>query len=296
MGARLAIVPLLALIAPAQVLPDKLTGQIVITGITFAEGPTFDSAGNFYFVNYSANGAIGRRRPGAEPAVWVQLPPGANAFGLKADAKRNIYAADFNTHKLFRISPGGDVAVVVESYNGNPFHGLNDLCFDQAGNLYFTDPRGSGTNSPFGAVYRLSKGGALTQVAANLPFPNGIAVDPDQTKLYVSDTATNSILVWDLAADGAASNRRTLYQFTDASVDGISFDEAGRLWVARLDHGSVDVVSKDGKLLKSYPVTSTGKVTNMAWWEHSLYVTTSVENVIRRFDLAFGGAPAIPHA
>jgi hypothetical protein len=46
--------------------------------------------------------------------------------------------------------------------------------------------------------------------------------------------------------------------------------------------------------LKSYPVTTAGKVTNMAWWEHSLYITTSVENVIRRFDLPFGGAAAIP--
>jgi len=90
--------------------------------------------------------------------------------------------------------------------------------------------------------------------------------------------------------------RRTLYKFPDASVDGISFDEAGRLWVARLDDASLDVLSKAGQLLRSYPVTSFGKVTNMAWWGHSLFVTSSVENVIRRFDLDFGDAPAIPKA
>jgi sugar lactone lactonase YvrE len=199
--------------------------------------------------------------PGS-PRRWYVLlrqlsAEGGNAFGLKADADGNIYAADFNSHKLF--------------------HGLNDLCFDKDGNLYFTDPRGSGVKSPFGAVYRLSKSGA-----------------PDQTKLYVSDTGTNSILVWNLGRDGTIANRRTLHQFPDMSVDGLSFDEAGRLWVARLDHASLDVLSKDGKLLKSYAVTSSGKVTNTAWWEHSLYVTTSVENVIRKFDLLFGGAPAIP--
>jgi len=296
MGHWFAIPLLLPLVVQAQSLPESLTGRVVITGITFAEGPAFDASGNFYFVNYQHNGAIGRMKAGEAPTVWAELPDGANAFGLKADAAGNIYAADFNSHKLFRVSPAGQAAIVAQSYRDKPFNGLNDLCFDMAGNLFFTDPKGSGINLPFGAVYRLSTAGALTQVARQIPFPNGITIDPDQTKLYVSDTATNSILMWDLAPDGTVASRRILYKFPDASVDGISFDEAGRLWVARLDHASLDVLSKDGRLLKSYPITSAGKVTNMAWWEHSLYVTTSVENVIRRFDLSFGGAPVIPKA
>ena len=90
------------------------------------------------------------------------------------------------------VSPAGLPEVVVQSYHRKPFNGLNDLCFDMAGNL--------------------------TQLAGKIPFPNGIAVDPDQTKLYVSDTGTNSILVWDLAPDGPASNRKTLYRFPDAGV------------------------------------------------------------------------------
>jgi sugar lactone lactonase YvrE len=291
---RLVLLLLSLAASGAQELPESLAGRIVIGGITFAEGPAFDSDGSLYFVNYKHNGSIGRMKSGGEPGIWVDLPTGANAFGLKLDAGGNVYAADFNSHKLFRVSPAGQVEIVAESYNGAPFHGLNDLCFDRAGNLYFTDPRGSGVRAPYGSVYRLSAAGELTLVAGEIPFPNGIVVSPDQSKLYVSDTGTNSILVWDLARDGTVSRRRTFHQFADASVDGISFDEAGRLWVARLDHASLDVLSSHGELLKSYPVTSTGKVTNMAWWGHSLFVTTSVENVIRRFELPFGGAPAIP--
>jgi hypothetical protein len=37
--------------------------------------------------------------------------------------------------------------MVADSYGGEAFHGLNDLCFDAIGNLFFTfftDPRGSG--------------------------------------------------------------------------------------------------------------------------------------------------------
>ncbi|SPE40819.1 SMP-30/Gluconolaconase/LRE domain protein (fragment) [Candidatus Sulfopaludibacter sp. SbA3] len=109
------------------------------------------------------------------------------------------------------------MTTVAESYQGRPFNGLNDLCFGGAGNLYLTEPKGSGTNAPSGAVHRLSATGSLTHMAAEIPFRMGIAVDPDQAKLYVSDRATNRILVWNLASDGTVANRRTLYQFPDAS-------------------------------------------------------------------------------
>src|SRR6516164_1491668 len=86
-----------ALWAQVPGLPEKLTGRVIITGITFAEGPAFDAAGNLYFVNYQRNGTIGRMAPGAAPVVWVELPKGANAFGLKVDRGGNVWAADFNT-------------------------------------------------------------------------------------------------------------------------------------------------------------------------------------------------------
>jgi len=54
----------------------------------------------------------------------------------------NIYAADFNSYKLFRITPTRQITTVAQSYLDKPFKGLNDLCFDQAGNLFFTDPNG----------------------------------------------------------------------------------------------------------------------------------------------------------
>jgi len=33
----------------------------VVRDISFAEGPTFDTRGNLFFVNYKGNGNIGRR-------------------------------------------------------------------------------------------------------------------------------------------------------------------------------------------------------------------------------------------
>src|SRR5262245_44352866 len=108
MGMRVAgVVLLLCGLSAAQSLPDALKGQVLVTRITFAEGPAFDAGGSLYFVNYQRTGAIGRIRPGGSPEVWAQLPAGANAFGLKVDAAGNLFAADFNSRKLFRVSAAG---------------------------------------------------------------------------------------------------------------------------------------------------------------------------------------------
>ena len=46
-------------------------------------------------------------------------------------------------------------------------------------------------------------------------------------------------------------------QFETDTLDGIMFDEHGRLWIARWTNRTVDVVSQEGRLLKSYPRAAT---------------------------------------
>src|SRR5262245_10124676 len=65
-------------------LPDKVEPQLVVRGISFAEGPTFDSKGNLFFVNYQGNGNIGRRTPGGKVEVWLRLPDASPGPGGKA--------------------------------------------------------------------------------------------------------------------------------------------------------------------------------------------------------------------
>src|SRR5260370_33482831 len=80
--------------APVPPLPKKIEPRLVVRGISFAEGPTFDSKGNLFFVNYKGNGNIGRRTPDGAVEIWLRLPdapPGPDGkvrhafpFGLKA--------------------------------------------------------------------------------------------------------------------------------------------------------------------------------------------------------------------
>jgi gluconolactonase len=279
-------------------LPEKVEPKLVVSGITFAEGPTFDSKGNLFFVNYKGNGNIGRRTPQGAVEVWLRLPDppsrsGAKArhafpFGLKADQRDNLIVADYGGRRLLRISPNKKVEALADAYQGKPFNNPNDVCLDRAGNIYFTDPQGEEKASE-GVIYRYSTKGQLDRLHTGLKYPNGLVVSPDQKTLYVAETWTRSIVGFDLDNDGTLSRPRRLYQFPTPTVDGLAVDEHGRIWVARLENKTVDVLSPAGKLLANYPAGG-DRVTNLAWWDKSLFVTVAGTGAIYRLDVGVRGS------
>jgi sugar lactone lactonase YvrE len=104
----------------------------------------------------------------------------------------------------------------------------------------------------------------------------------------VAEILASLILVYDLSADGSASNRHLLYQFPPGNLDGIGFDEYSRLWVTRPEQNVVDVLTEKGELARSIPTGKT--VTNLAWWGKSVYLTIAGEHSIHRLDLGIGSA------
>lgn len=290
----------LACAAEAPPLPDKVEPYPVVADIAFAEGPIFDQAGNLYFVNYQVLGTLGRRTPDGTVSIWVHT--GGQANGLKVDAAGKIIAADYGGKRILRIHPlTRQIETLTESCDGQAYKGPNDVCLDLAGNIYFTDPTGSGKDHPIGAVYRIAVAGdgaveKVTRIAEGLAFPNGLAVSPDQQRLYVAESATNRLLCWDLRPDGSLASKRVIIEFPTPTLDGIMFDEYGRLWIARWTSKTVDVMDvEQGKLLKSYPAGG-DQVTNLCWWGTSLYVTVAGQHSIHRLEVGVRGAEMAPRA
>ena len=85
------------------------------------------------------------------------------------------------------------VSTLVYTYRNQLFKGPNDLDFDAEGNLFFTDPWGTGpgpsASDHTGAVYQYSRDGVLRRVMDSGSFPNGIAVSPDNGSRWPSATA-----------------------------------------------------------------------------------------------------------
>jgi sugar lactone lactonase YvrE len=102
----------------------------------------------------------------------------------------------------------------------------------------------------------------MNVAAGDFGYCNGIAVRPDRRALLVDDSITSEVIELDIVSPGQLANRRTIAVLTPPPVlasgasllDGMTFDAAGRLYVAHYSSGVVDVLDPAGALLRSYDV------------------------------------------
>lgn len=221
----------------------------------YCEGIVFDRAGQAY-VSDTQHGTIYKISPDGKTAVWAKtsapnghriLPDGTH---LVAD-KGAVLHLDANGQKLRDAS---------SESGGKPLRSPNDISVDPKGGFYFTDPGGSGVEKPIGTVHYVDPQGKTHTIAEGLAFPNGIVLRPDGKTLLVGESGHNRILAFDVTAPGKIDNRRVFATLPtkqgeqiENAPDGIALDEAGNLWVAHYGMRTVQVLSPEGKLLRSYP-------------------------------------------
>jgi sugar lactone lactonase YvrE len=88
-----------------------------------------------------------------------------------------------------------------------------------------------------GTIALVTPDGAVRQVAADIHFPNGMVVTPDNRTLIVAESFAGRLTAFDIAPDGALDNRRV---WADAggpgSGDGICLDAEGAVWTPVRDN------------------------------------------------------------
>jgi gluconolactonase len=136
------------------------------------------------------------------------------------------------------------MTVVASSFQGRRLNFPNDIVVKSDGAIYFTDPwtgpaavqPPGETDQTFAGVYRVSPDlGTLTLLVNDFLTPNGIAFSPDESVLYINDTARRHIRAFDLAPNGTLA-RQTDRVFADLSgsepgaPDGMKVDTAGNVF------------------------------------------------------------------
>ncbi len=121
---------------------------------------------------------------------------------------------------------------VAESYEGEAFNAPNDIAVRRDGTIYFTDPMygAAGDPSAIRGVYRVSRGGSVSLVTADLDSPNGIALSPDESTLYVTNTQSGELFALAVSDDGSTS-APMLLALVGSVADGMTVDAAGNLFV-----------------------------------------------------------------
>ena len=101
-------------------------------------------------------------------------------------------------------STTGAVTVLYTECAGNPLWGPNDLVFDAAGGMWFTDHGKIHARSKThgGVYYAQPDGSSIDEVIYPLDAPNGIGLSPDGSRLYVAETHTGRVFEWGVAGPG----------------------------------------------------------------------------------------------
>jgi gluconolactonase len=180
------------------------------------------------------------------------------------------------------------------------------------GSIYFTDPpygvepgiRGGsrpagwwtkpipGKEQSSNGVYRLAPDGTLHLVADDFTLPNGLAFSPDESLLYIDDSAQKHIRAFEVRPDGTLVNGRTLLDMAseDPGVpDGLKVDLAGNVFCT--GPGGIWVCRADGTLLGRIVLPELPA--NLAWGEDgSVLFITARTSVYRLPTRTRGALPA----
>lgn len=254
-------------VPPGLLIPESI--DLVATGYTFTEGPAWDGA-RLIFSDIPGN-TVYAYTPG-EGAPKVLYTPSANANGHTFDRQGRLLNAEHGSGAITRWTPESGRQVIVDTYQDKRLNSPNDVVVRQSdGLILFTDPPyGLGQRTSelgFSGVFALDEAsGGMVLIDDTLSRPNGLALSPDETVLYVGDTATQTLWAYDLAADGTASGKRLVIDVTDEStpgrVDGVRVDTAGRVYITC--PGGICVVDPSrGTVLER--LATPKRATNLAW-------------------------------
>ena len=233
-----------------------MANTLVADGLLFPEGPAFDRRGNLYVAEIQG-GQVSRIAPDGSVSVFAR--PGGGPNGANFGPDGNLYVCNNGGFpqegverigRVERITPSGEVAVLISEIDGEPLASPNDLGFDEHGNFYFTDPVWGNpelTSSPPGHVCFSDLNGKARRLHTGFQFPNGVGVSPDGRTLVVCESITARLHAFDILEPGVLSEPR---EFGDTGLgsipDGLAFDEAGNVLVCGHRTGKIHVFGPQG--------------------------------------------------
>ncbi|HEV8084280.1 MAG TPA: SMP-30/gluconolactonase/LRE family protein [Chitinophagaceae bacterium] len=262
-----------------QVLSDILIPgedwQLVADGYKFTEGTATNAAGEVFYQDIPTSKTYKIDIDGKLSVLKLDAKK-ASGTSFGSDGKR--YVAAGATKQILSYDASEKETVVADSISGN------DLVVANNGNIYITSP--DGTQKP-SKIYLVRPGGEKLIVDEGIKFANGITLSPDQTQLYVTESATHWVWVYQIQPDGTLSFKQHYGWLhvpdneDNAWPDGLRCDTAGRVYVtSRL---GIQVLDQTGRVNVIIPIPS-GQASNICFGGKNfdtIYVT-AVDKVYRR--------------
>ena len=287
------------------IAPDAPIERIA-GGLGFTEGPVWRGAALLF-----------SDIPNKRIVRWRRLPEGPElttfatgmSNGLTLDRQGLVLAAGHDGRCVSRVADDGTRTVLAERFEGKRLNSPNDVVVKSDGSIYFTDPPYAiqpstpGMTRPAGwwsavipgkeqscnGVYRLTPDGTLRLLVDDFALPNGLAFSPDESVLYVDDSAHKHIRAFDVRPDGTLTNSRILLDMAsdDPGVpDGFKVDQQGNVFCT--GPGGVWVCRPDGEYLGRIVLPELPA--NLAWGEDGSVLFLTARTSVYRLQTKTRGA------
>ena len=196
--------------------------SIVADGLAFPEGPIALDDGSVILVEIQAGRLTRVRTDGSKHTVAT---PGGGPNGAAIGPDGAIYvcnnggfrwsqldgmlipgdaADDYTTGRIERIDIAtGKVDRLYDTVDGHNLSGPNDIVFDKAGGMWFTDLGKSHRHHvDKGGLYYAQPDGSRINCAVYGPNFNGVGLSPDGTVVYAATTHERTLLAFDITGPG----------------------------------------------------------------------------------------------
>jgi gluconolactonase len=303
-------------------ITPKLTQ--IASGLRFPEGPVAMPDGSIVLVEIERR-TLSRVTPDGKVQVIATLGGGPNGAALGPNGKIYVtnngglkflerpgrlfpvaQADDYTTGSIQIVDPvTGKFETLYDACDGQRLRGPNDLVFDGAGGLWFTDlGKTRERDADRGVVYYArADGSKITEAIFPLERPNGIGLSPDERTLYVVETPTARCWSFTLSGPGQIESANGTYRGEKGRVvvglggyqmfDSLAVDGEGHVAAATLISGAVSDIWPDGSRVDQYTLPDM-MVTNVCFGGRDLrtaFATLSMGGTLVSFEWPRPGLP-----
>jgi gluconolactonase len=260
-----------------DILIENQGWELVGDSYTFTEGTVSNAVGEVFFQDIPNSKTYKIGLDGNVQTLNIDAKK-ASGTAIGADGKR--YTVSGSSKKVFRYDENNKETMFADTVAGN------DIVIAKNGNMYITSPDGVEKSSK---LILIRPNGEKLVVDEGLKFANGLTLSPDQTQLYVTESATHWVWIYQIQADGKLANKQRYGWLHGQDVDGVAWadglkcDKDGKIYVTT--NLGIQILDQLGRVNAILPLP-TGGSSNLCFGGKdfdTMYVTAVGKVYKRKF-------------